>query len=86
MLLLDEIAGGLTPAECDELVQAIVTMRATGISIIWIEHVVGALTASVDRLLVLNQGRKLLEGDPAGVMASPEVHAIYLGAEAVPHA
>lgn len=82
LLLLDEIAGGLTPAECEDLVEAIATVRRTGVAIVWIEHVLGALLASVDRLMVLHQGRKLLEGEPQAVMASPEVHAIYLGAEA----
>lgn len=82
LLLLDEIAGGLTPHECEDLVAAIKTIRATGVSVIWIEHVVHALLAIVDRLFVLHQGRKLSEGDPRTVMASREVHEIYLGVEA----
>ena len=82
LLLLDEIAGGLTPHECEDLVAAIRTIRETGVSVIWIEHVVHALLAIVDRLFVLNQGRKLAEGDPRTVMASREVHEIYLGVEA----
>lgn len=82
LLLLDEIAGGLTPHECDDLVAAIKQIRATGVSVIWIEHVVHALLAVVDRLFVLHQGSKLAEGDPKTVMASPQVHEIYLGVEA----
>ncbi len=71
LLLLDEIAGGLTPHECDDLVAAIKQIRETGVSVIWIEHVVHALLAVVDRLFVLHQGSKLAEGDPKTVMASP---------------
>ena len=82
VLLLDEIAGGLTPHECEDLITAIKSVRATGISIIWIEHVVHALLAVVDRLFVLHQGRALAQGDPRTVMASREVHEIYLGVEA----
>jgi branched-chain amino acid transport system ATP-binding protein len=82
LLLLDEIAGGLTPHECEDLVRAILSVRATGVSIIWIEHVVHALLAIVDRLMVLHQGRKLLDGEPHAVMASREVREIYLGVEA----
>lgn len=82
LLLLDEIAGGLTPHECEDLVAAIKSIRATGVSVIWIEHVVHALIAVVDRLFVLHQGARLAEGDPREVMASREVHEIYLGVEA----
>ena len=82
LLLLDEIAGGLTPHECDDLIVAIKQVRATGVAIVWIEHVVHALMAVIDRLLVLNQGRKLMEGEPRQVMASREVREIYLGVEA----
>ena len=82
LLLLDEIAGGLTPHECEDLIAAIKIIRATGVSVIWIEHVVHALLAVVDRLFVLHQGRQLAEGDPRSVMASRQVHEIYLGVEA----
>ena len=56
MLLLDEVAGGLTEHECAALVDLINDVRATGVSIIWIEHVVHALLAVVDRLVVLHGG------------------------------
>ncbi len=81
LLLLDEIAGGLTEHEVHELIESIQAIRAEGISIIWIEHIVHALMAVVDRLMVINFGRKLMEGDPATVMASPEVKEIYMGIE-----
>jgi branched-chain amino acid transport system ATP-binding protein len=79
LLLLDEIAGGLTEGECQALVKTISDIRATGVTVIWIEHIVHALIAVVDRLLVLNFGRKIADGEPRAVMASPEVSAIYLG-------
>jgi len=81
LLLLDEIAGGLTEAECKALVQTIRTIHATGVSIIWIEHVVHALLAVVGRLLVIDFGAKIAEGDPREVMDSRAVQEIYLGIE-----
>jgi len=59
ILLLDEIAGGLTDAECHILIDTIRSIHARGISIIWIEHVVHALLAVADRLLVINFGKRL---------------------------
>ena len=82
LLLLDEIAGGLTEHECRELVAAIRELRRTGIAIVWIEHIVHALIAVVDRLIVINFGRKIAEGDPRAVIESREVAEIYLGIEA----
>jgi branched-chain amino acid transport system ATP-binding protein len=82
ILLLDEIAGGLTEAECGALITTIREVRATGVTIIWIEHVVHALLAVVDRLMVLNFGRKIAEGNPREVIESGEVREIYLGIEA----
>lgn len=79
LLLLDEIAGGLTEHEVAELIASIQDIRADGTSIIWIEHIVHALIAVVDRLLVINFGSLLTQGEPATVMASPEVQEIYLG-------
>jgi branched-chain amino acid transport system ATP-binding protein len=79
LLLLDEIAGGLTESECHELVATIRSIRAEGVTIVWIEHIVHALLAVVDRLIVLNFGRKIAEGQPRAVMSSAEVREIYLG-------
>jgi branched-chain amino acid transport system ATP-binding protein len=81
VLLLDEIAGGLTEQECRFLVEEIRRIRERGISIIWIEHVVHALMAVVDRLLVINFGRKIDEGDPHKIIASRAVKDIYMGQE-----
>jgi len=81
-LLLDEVAGGLTEHECRALIELIGEVRRGGVSIIWIEHVVHALIASIDRLLVLHNGRFIAEGDPRAVIASPQVAEIYMGIEA----
>ncbi|MEL6204922.1 MAG: ATP-binding cassette domain-containing protein [Pseudomonadota bacterium] len=81
LLLLDEIAGGLTEAECQSLVSTIQQIHATGVSIIWIEHVVHALLAVVERLVVIDFGRKIAEGAPNEVMERREVKEIYLGIE-----
>lgn len=79
LLMLDEIAGGLTEAECGSLIQTIKDIQVSGVSIIWIEHVVHALLAVVDRLIVIDFGRKIADGDPTEIMALPQVQEIYLG-------
>jgi branched-chain amino acid transport system ATP-binding protein len=79
VLLLDEVAGGLTEHECATLVELIKDVRAGGISIVWIEHVVHALLPAVDRLLVLHGGKFIAEGDPRSVIRSPQVAEIYMG-------
>jgi branched-chain amino acid transport system ATP-binding protein len=82
LLLLDEIAGGLTDSECAQLVATIRAIHQGGVSIVWSEHVVHALVAVVDRLIVIDFGRRIAEGEPAAVMADPAVQEIYLGVEA----
>ncbi|HET8621199.1 MAG TPA: ABC transporter ATP-binding protein [Acidimicrobiales bacterium] len=79
VLLLDEIAGGLTDAEVLELVDDVKALHAEGTTIVWIEHVVHALLAVVDRMVAMSFGRKIAEGDPAEVMASPAVQEVYMG-------
>ena len=81
LLLLDEIAGGLTDGECHELIEVINVVRSSGVSIIWIEHVVHVLLATVDRLLVINFGKYLAEGEPHTVMANAAVQEVYMGIE-----
>ena len=81
LLLLDEIAGGLTEGECKALVETIRKLHARGIAVIWIEHVLHALNAVVERLLVLHFGRVIGIGKPQEIMASREVGEIYLGIE-----
>jgi len=81
LLLLDEIAGGLTEGECRDLVATIRRIHAEGVTIVWIEHVLHALNSVVERLLVLDFGRVIGLGDPAEIMESREVREIYLGIE-----
>jgi branched-chain amino acid transport system ATP-binding protein len=81
LLLLDEIAGGLTEHECNDLVATIKDIHKSGVSIIWIEHIVHALVAVVDRLIVINFGAKIADGDPHEVMNSATVKEIYMGIE-----
>ncbi len=81
LLLLDEIAGGLTEAEVHELVDTVTQIHASGVAIIWIEHIVHALLRVVDRMMAVDYGRKLIEGEPMAVMASDEVRSVYLGDE-----
>lgn len=82
LLLLDEIAGGLTEAECYSLVETIKSVHQQGTTIIWIEHLVHALLQIAERLIVLNFGRLLADGAPQAVMASAAVREIYMGIEA----
>jgi len=81
VLLLDEIAGGLTEHEAGALVNTVQGVRAQNVAIVWIEHVVHALLACVQRLVVLNFGALIAQGEPHAVMASPEVQRVYMGIE-----
>jgi branched-chain amino acid transport system ATP-binding protein len=81
VLLLDEVAGGLVEHETAALVDLVNDVRSTGVSIIWIEHVVHALIAVVDRLVVLHGGALIAEGEPTEVIHRPEVAEIYMGIE-----
>ncbi|SCY95850.1 ABC transporter ATP-binding protein [Paracoccus tibetensis] len=82
LLLLDEIAGGLTSEEGKQLVDLIRRLHARGVTIIWIEHVLHALMAVATRMIVLNFGELIAEGTPHAVMDDPEVQRVYMGIEA----
>ena len=82
VLLLDEVAGGLIEHETTALVALIRKVRSTGVSIIWIEHIVHALVSAVDRLVVLHGGALIAKGQPAEVIRRPQVAEIYMGIEA----
>ena len=82
VLLLDEIAGGLTEHEAQVLVDELRRIKGAGVTMVWIEHVVHALLAIADRLFVLDAGRRLAEGVPREVMASAEVRRVYMGMDA----
>jgi branched-chain amino acid transport system ATP-binding protein len=79
LVLLDEIAGGLTERELPALVQTVRGLRDAGCAVIWIEHIVHALLAMVDRLMCLAFGRILALGNPHEVMRSAEVIEVYVG-------
>jgi branched-chain amino acid transport system ATP-binding protein len=79
LLLLDEIAGGLTEAECDTLLAVVRQVHAAGTTVIWIEHVIQALRRIATRLVVLHAGTLLADGPPDAVLADDRVKAIYLG-------
>jgi branched-chain amino acid transport system ATP-binding protein len=82
LLLLDEIAGGLTERECQSLLAAIRDVHASGVTIVWIEHVVHALLSVAQRLVVLNFGKLIVDGKPENVMNSRDVKNVYLGEDA----
>src|SRR6476659_9860178 len=81
LLLLDEVAGGLTDPEVAQLVEIVRAVNAEGIAVIWIEHVVRALTATVSRLICLAGGQFVGDGEPAAVLANPAVREVFLGSE-----
>jgi len=82
LLLLDEIAGGLTEGETEELVALIKELRQGGLAIVWIEHVVQALVQVAERMICMATGRVIAEGDPDAVMSNPAVIEAYLGSAA----
>ncbi len=82
LLLLDEIAGGLTDKECQSLLSAIRDVHASGVTIVWIEHAVHALLSVAQRLVVLNFGKLIADGKPEDVMKSRDVKSVYLGEDA----
>jgi branched-chain amino acid transport system ATP-binding protein len=79
VLLLDEIGGGLTDGEAGELVETIRQLRTTGIAIVWIEHIVHVLLQVAERLICMDAGRIIADGDPRAVMADKAVVSAYLG-------
>ncbi|MEP6720307.1 MAG: ABC transporter ATP-binding protein [Variovorax sp.] len=81
LLLLDEVAGGLTDAEMQQLLQLIVTVHQSGVTVLWIEHLVHALVSAADRLLVLANGSVICDGEPKAVMADATVRQTYLGSD-----
>ena len=83
LLLLDEVAGGLTDPEVTVLVEIIRGINADGVTVIWIEHVVRALTSLVSRMTCLYGGEFIGDGTPAEVLATPRVREVYMGTEVV---
>ena len=81
LLLLDEVAGGLTDPEVAQLVEIVRAVNADGIAVIWIEHVVRALTAVVSRLICLAGGKFVGDGEPSAVLADHAVREVFLGTD-----
>ena len=81
LLLVDEVAGGLTEPEVEEVLEIIHSVRKEGVTVLWVEHIIMAMQKGPDRLLVMNFGRNLFCGKPDEAFSSEEVQKIYLGAE-----
>jgi branched-chain amino acid transport system ATP-binding protein len=81
LLLLDEVAGGLTDPEVAQLILIVRSIQDRGVAVIWIEHVVHALASAVRRLICLAGGSIIGDGEPADVLANPTVREVFLGSE-----
>jgi len=85
LLLLDEVLAGLNPSEVQMGVELIQRIREQGVTLVFVEHNVGAVTRLSDRMVVLNYGQKIAAGPPREVINDPAVVAAYLGADYVAH-
>ena len=79
LLLIDEVAAGLTEQEVGEFIELVRRIRNMGTTIVWIEHVIRTMLTATDRLMALAGGRVLAVGEPNAVIQSPEVKRVYLG-------
>jgi branched-chain amino acid transport system ATP-binding protein len=79
LLMLDESMAGLTPVELRQIIELIRKVRASSVTVVVVEHVMEAVMELSDRVIVLNSGRKIIEGTPKEVVANPEVKRAYLG-------
>jgi branched-chain amino acid transport system ATP-binding protein len=81
LLLVDEVAGGLTEREVEDVLEIIHSVRKDGVTVLWVEHIIMAMQRGPDRLLVMDFGRILFSGKPEEAFSSEEVQRIYLGTE-----
>lgn len=81
LLLLDEVAGGLTDGETAQLLELVSAISASGVTVLWIEHLVHALVSVARRLIVLAEGHMIADGEPKRVLQGQTVRDVYLGAE-----
>jgi len=81
LLLIDEVAGGLTEHEVEEVLSIIHALRKNGVTILWVEHIMMAMKKGPDRLLVMNLGHEIFSGKPEEAFESEEVQRVYLGTE-----
>jgi len=81
LLLLDELAAGLNPAELDWIAGRIKALAATGMAIIVVEHLMGFIEQITDRVIVLNAGKEIFEGKLAAAVREPQVIEVFLGGE-----
>lgn len=79
LLLLDEPVGGLTPSETDEFIELMQSLKAEGLTIVFIEHVMRFLTALADRALIMHQGRMIFDGNAEDLGTDMTVREVYLG-------
>ncbi len=80
LMLVDEVAAGLTDQEVNQFIQLVQSIRKSGVTIVWIEHVMKTMRSATDRLLALHSGRVLAIGRPDEVFDHPDVRRVYLGA------